>query len=537
MSDSGTSPNALNLQAGAQKLSKPDCFIAFLIFCAMMAQAAHTIHQVGVSWDEPYYFLEAKQYFSWFENLGSGGSFQPETIRNVFGFRIELDNHPTMFKLLGALSYACLRDLMGGFWAYRMSAVILLGSLLALVFVRATLSWGRLAGIGAVLCTGLTPSLFTHGHIGATEMPLCFFWFLTVWACEAGTRRKAMIPLAGVCFGLLMSAKFTGWLAPFPLLLWAVIYGRKNVLLLALSLFLVGPAVFYLLQPDMWLHPLSYLRAFWEMSVTRNEWTPISVLLLNRIYPAYGPWYYAPFMLLVTVPAAILALFLAGTIRFAVGRGNDSFAALCLINFLFIIAATFVPNAPKYDSVRLFLPAVMFLSVLAGSGFDAIVRLAGRLAGSRKQLSAIRMAAAALVIAAAVAAPLMNVYPFGLEYYNELIGGVQGARERGMETAYWWTVLNGDAFKEINGVLPRGAALGFHPMNQYQPELYVELGLLRKDIIVKDSQDAEYVVILSRPYWDFAGNYSRAGINPIRPRIVAHRDLDGVPLWVLYRTR
>jgi 4-amino-4-deoxy-L-arabinose transferase-like glycosyltransferase len=529
--------NAEHPPAGKSKPGKWDFLVALLVLGAVIAQGAYTIRQVGISWDEPYYFIEAKDYLSWFQNLGTGDSFKAETLKTVFGFKLKLDNHPTLFKILGAASYAAFKDFTAGFWAYRMSAVFLFGLLLALVFLRATLALGRLAGIGAVLCTGLVPSFFVHGHIGATEMPLCFFWFLTVWAFESAVRNKKLIPLAGVCFGLLMSVKFTGWLLPVPLFLRAIIYDRRNSLLPAASLFIIGPIVFYLFQPDMWLHPLQYLRAFWEMSVTRNEWVPISVLFLNKIFPAYGPWYYAPFMLLVTTPVIILILFLAGAVRTAAGRFKDRFAALCLINFIFLIAMTFPPNAPKYDSVRLFLPAFVFLGFLAGCGFDLAVRFVMSQAGASKRAGAVIGIAFAVLLAAAISRPLLKVYPFGLEYYNELIGGVKGARKHGMETTYWWTVFNKDAFDAVNKKLPGSATLGFFPANAHMTGLYRELGLLREDIIVKDCTEAQFVVILSRPYWDFAGNYSYAGINPVRPEIVASAELDGVPLWVLYRTR
>ena len=108
---------------------------------------------------------------------------------------------------------------MGDFWAYRIAAPLLFGVLLAMLYLRLARAHNRLSGLAAALCLAMMPRLFTHGHIGATDAPLCLFWFLATWAFEKSCDRPWFSPLAGVAFGLCMSVKFTAILLPVPLII------------------------------------------------------------------------------------------------------------------------------------------------------------------------------------------------------------------------------------------------------------------------------------------------------------------------------
>ena len=41
----------------------------------------------------------------------------------------------------------------------------------------------------------------------------------------------------------------------------------------------------------------------------------------------------------------------------------------------------------------------------------------------------------------------MRIHPYELCYYNELVGGVRGAYALGMETTYWYDVVNGNFWR------------------------------------------------------------------------------------------
>lgn len=521
--------------------SRWDYVIALLIFVAVSVQGFFTIHQVGISWDEPYYFIRAKNYLAWFSRLGEAGSFSRETLSRTFGFEPKRDDHPPLTKLLSGLPLILLRERVGDFWAFRMSSPILFGVMLGLIFLRTAWAWGRVAAIASVVCVFSLPRLFVEGHISATEMPLCFFWFLSVWSFEAAARRRALIPLAGVCYGLAMSVKFTGFLLPLPLLAWALLYERKNLALILVSLLLLGPLVFCLLDPGLWHSPWSGFLEFVRLSLSRRSWNPRWVLFLGKIHQFSPPWYYAPFMVLVTVPVFTLALFFLGTAQAIANRLKDELAGSCLIHFLFLTAMTMPSNAPMFDGVRLFIPAFLFLGMIAGKGFAGALNWLVSQAQERHFIipllrrPRILGTITAFLLALGITLPLFRIYPYGLEYYNELIGGVSGARRLGMETTYWWTVLKPSDLARVNKILPEGVSLRFFPMDPDLWKLYQEMGLLRKDIRVSTGTDFDYILILSRPYWNYAGIFRFLNIPQPKLKPLAYEMLDEVPLWVLYQ--
>ena len=201
--------------------------IAAAIFLAVIAEGLHTIRALGPSRDQPVYFHIANSYLSWFKNLGDGSAFSEAVLDRIFGLGFH-NFSPSLAKLMGALTQAAFSGVMGKFWAFRMYAPILFGLLMALIYSRGRSAWGRSAALACVLCAFFMPRLFGDGHIGATEAPLCFFWFLTAITFGASLDRPKIAPLAGLCFGLAMSVKFTGFFLPVPLLAWPFLPGRKR---------------------------------------------------------------------------------------------------------------------------------------------------------------------------------------------------------------------------------------------------------------------------------------------------------------------
>ena len=511
-----------------------DYLIAALILALLLLEGPHTIHAVGISWDEPVYFPLAKNYLAWAKNLGSPGAFSAETLEQVFGLNPDYYQHPSLTKILPALTMAALERRMGKFWAYRMSAPILFGLLLAALYLRVAPVWGRRAGLAAALCLAAMPRFFVEGHIAATDAPLSAFWFLCAWAFEAACSRRRLAPLAGIAYGLLMSVKFSGFLIPVPLIVWGMIYRRRTMLWPTLALVALGPLTFILLQPGAWYHPLAAPLLFIQRSASGEVWGRVWSVFLGQYYVFSPPWYYAPFLVLVTTPVLTLTLFLVGVIQAGRGRFRDPLAGSGLLHFGFFMALTMAPNAPLFDGVRLFLPVLVFLAVLAGSGFDSVVEwMADRMQG----LGHARRFTAVLtgLLAVSLVIPLLRIYPYGLEYYNALIGGVKGARERGMVTTYWWTVVTEDTLAQINRTLPAGAVLSFFPMDPELWNLYRELGLLRSDLRVTEDSDFDYLLMLSRPFWNCELTFKGVGVPIYRLNPIASLVVDQVPFWVLYQ--
>lgn len=512
--------------------------MACLLFLAVVAQGIPAAHKIGISWDEPFYFQTAQGIKAWAGDLGGTGTFSRERLQQVFGFRPLKNDHPPLTKLLGAVTMAALSGPLGEFWAYRFSTVLLFAALLASIYLYVSRAHGPLAALAAAALLGTMPRFYVDGHIGATDVPLSVFWFLTAVAFERACDRPRLWPLAGLAYGLCMSVKFTGFLVLVPSLVWGLVYRRREMLRPALGL-LLGPAVFVLLQPAIWHHPLGGIADFVRMSLTREQWNPHWVLFLGKTYNFSGPWYYAPFLVLVTVPEVTLLLSFAGVARVLRDRLRDAVAGSSLIHFSFFMLVTAAPSAPLFDGVRLFLPAFVLVAILAGIGLDWVastMRAAAAKTWSAGGAQAAKAAAAGVLLILA-ALPLARVYPFGLEYYNGLVGGIRGARAAGLETTYWWTVLTEEHLARINTLLPAGARLRFVPMDPDLHELYQALGMLRRDIQVVESGDFDYALVLSRPAWNHPKLFMALGVPQRVLEPVASLVRSEVPFWVLYKKK
>lgn len=465
--------------------------------------------------------------------FGDKEAFSRDLLDALFGIDAIINYHPSLPKLIAAPFYAAFKDIVGPFRAFRLSAPFLFGILLAAIYIRSSIEWGRIAGIGAALCTALMPRFFIDNHIGGADAPLGVFWLFSFIAFEAACKRNKLSPIAGIACGLAACTKFTGLVVCIPLIIWGIVYYRRKAVAPAIFSILFTPLVFIAFHPGLYHAPIDGLFQFFKSSTNRASWLPLWVMFRGTIYIFSAPWYYAPYMTAITTPVSILVLFIIGVIKFFMGPKSmkDRLSGACLINFTFIIGLTFSPKAPTFDGVRLFLPAFIFMGILGGLGFESVVSWIGK-----KRGAAAKYITATILIGCMIV-PFARIYPYGEEYYNSLIGGVGGARKHGMETTYWWTALNEKALDRVNKTVPQNASIRFIFISPPLYELYKELGLLRPDIRVVEDSSFDYAVVLSRPYWDFKGIYMYLGANLDQLERVDGVDIAGVPLWVLYKKR
>jgi hypothetical protein len=178
----------------------------------------------------------------------------------------------------------------------------------------------------------------------------------------------------------------------------------------------------------------------------------------------------------------------------------------------------FSTRIPVYDGERLFLHVFPSWAMVIGLGFGHLWQRHGRASGIRILLAA---------FLALQAYGTLALHPFGLSYYNLVIGGLPGAERLGMEITYW-----GDA---VDRVLLNRLATEAHPgaSAALAPTLYAQQGILtttgalvRRDVILQDDAavpQAEWLVISRRrAYW--------------RPELVA-RLREGTGRCILTRKR
>ena len=238
--------------------------------------------------------------------------------------------------------------------------------------------------------------------------------------------------------------------------------------------------------------------------------------------------------MLATTPLPVLAAAAAGlrrklrTLR-AKWKESDH-EALVIWGFLFPVCLLALPGVPKYDGIRLMLPAYPFLAALAASGAVAAWDYFGRARSSTR-------AALAAVLAAWLLLPVVALHPYQLCYYGELVGGPWGAAKLGFETTYWDDTFDAKALDYLNQHVPPNGKVAFLGVGdfiwQYDQRL---VGLARPDIREAPFDgDWDYLVVVPRRgYW--LTDAERAFMDsPPQPAWANTLWPGDVPICVIYR--
>jgi hypothetical protein len=221
---------------------------------------------------------------------------------------------------------------------------------------------------------------------------------------------------------------------------------RDRLAFFARSVIALAPAfaLGYLIMIAAWpwaaLSPLNPVRGLVDFGEFHYH---IRTMLAGQIYEMSDvPRWYVPFYLLIKLPLVTLAgaaLALAAVLipqHRAERPWWRTETALLIFMALFPVACEFIDHGPAFTGLRHFLFVVPIFAVLAGIGFDWLMRLVQRY---QRGLSF----AVAAVIAAQLAwnaMLLVELHPYEYLYYNPLVGGLQGASGR-YATDYWLNIM------------------------------------------------------------------------------------------------
>jgi hypothetical protein len=514
--------------------------MTLFVVVAVLAFLVPELDRPGVTWDEPEYFASVERIQAWATDVIRDPrlAFDPEAIQAAWDppDRRYYNPHPPVYKEGMAVTEWAFGEALGPVAGYRLFSASLFALLAGLLVWTVSGVAGLPAGIGAALSLALMPRLAGHAHFATSDIPLTFFWTLAVLSFAGFLRRggRARLGLAAIALGLALGTKFTGWLLPIPLTIWAILERRRMPWIVTFGL---GILVAWLLVPPAWHDPLGALIRLLQDSLSRAENVPIATAYFGRVYEYVVPWHHAIVMMLITVPVGILSLALIGTAD--IGRSRTllrpshpraALARLSLLQIGFFLALMALPTSPNHDGVRLFLPVFPFVAILAGL---ALGRFADALRAMLERRSALLVV---LLLMSAYFLPAFrqerSIVPYWLSYYNELVGGLPGAAEKGMEVTYWYDALTPEFISEIERILPAEAKVMAWPTVKYFEELQA-LGLLREDLRFVSETSASYLLMMAR----------QATLPP--PLMEVYRtvqpilavELDGVELVGLYEMR
>jgi 4-amino-4-deoxy-L-arabinose transferase-like glycosyltransferase len=382
--------------------------------------------------------------------------------------------------------------------AGRVAPALAFAGLVGMVTIVASRRWTPAAGVAAGIALMAMPRVFAHAHLAALDTFLSFFWTLSLLTSDRALRSKRPVPAmaaAGVLWSLVLLTKIHAWFLLPIILAWSFVrLSPLRALAATASWGVVGVSLFWLGWPWLWYDSWHRLQAYLGTGVVRST---IMVQYFGQVFPDYEvPWHYPWFYFAATVPVGLLALAILGIFRGCRCWRSDPLPLL-LAGTIVLFLIIFSTRVPVYDGERLFLHVFPASALLIAFGFGWLWE--HRLCGPR----------ARVVLAACLAFQFYGVvalHPFGLSYYNGLVGGLPGAQRLGLELTYW--------NDPVDQVLLDTLAREGHPgaLAALVPTLYPGQGILttnralaRRNIILADEQranEAEWLVVSRRTsYW------------------------------------
>jgi len=479
--------------------------ILFLITAILLFLS---LPDLGLTWDEPFYIQYALSYFSWFSHP------QLHSILNHF----PEEDHPPLAKYLIGTTLLLFSPWLDPLTSARISTIILSSFLVMLTFLIVRSLYGKPAAYFASLSLLSIPRLFGHMHFATLDLPLTLLFLLGAYFFSKASSWKRAFTFSFI-WALAISTKSSGVFLLPPLLLWGVLYRRKEILPSLITSLTFSPLLFFLFWPRMWMGPVIHLKEFVLHQLKR---IPIPVLYMGKVYGKGipTPWHYPWLMLLFTLPPIFLFLSLMGFFLILKERKEDT---LFIFPPLFFLLMVSLPQAQKYDGIRLFLPVLPFLAVWTGKGFSYL--------WNRRKKNKFLL----YLLLLPSFFSLLRVHPYYLSYYNCLVGGVKGAWERGMEITYWGESINENIFKYLNSFSKKGALISFYPVGYHQVKFYSFLGYLRPDLEGKDTIDphSQYIVLQMRRGLFHSNCYRILKIS----KPIYGNYYEGVPLVLIFRTQ
>jgi hypothetical protein len=498
-------------------MSKTEKYLLTFWFIANIIVGLLIVHDFGVSYDEPEYYLYAQNsvdaYQSFFA-LAYSPDFGPH----------DLPNYGPAFIIFPELAIRVLRLIFpdiftANVWHFSYFFLFQLGGLCLYSLAR---RWFRhWSAWGILLLYTSQPLLWGHAFINPKDIPFMVFCLFTLWSgfrladsfgaqnIEVSLRlpkistfsiprftvkeslpflRSPQLILAGVLFGMTMSIRLLGPLPGLIVILYlAFTLGQKSLHVIIAYLICAIIAMF-LTWPFLWPNPIDHWMDSLVLMV--NFPWPARVLFSGQFYdPDNLPLSYLPILLNLQLTEPLLILIYLGLIVlvYSLLRKHVKLDLLLvvIIGVLLPLTGLILSRATMYDNFRQILFVLPPLILLAGLSLDLIFSL-------------LQPAILRLVLLIALAAPgfyaIVQLHPYQYIYYNSFVGGTGGALRK-FELDYWFTAYH-EAALWLNKNAPANSRIGGNGPT-YLLDIY-----LRPDMVLqpdrKPNEQYDYFTSTSR---------------------------------------
>lgn len=377
-----------------------------------------------------YYQIDGMNFIWWQQYDGVGHPPLSDILSSFFNY--------ILFTKLG---------LINDIDAYRIYAIFLAASLVGLIFFWISGIYGKFAGFISSLSLALYPLFWSEAHFNnEKDIPETVFWSFFIFFIWKGLISKnwKLILVSGIFLGLAMGTKFNILFVPFVILPWVITLIFFRYIKLKFNLFntliqnwriltsvvavpLIGFTIFFVSWPYLWTDPINHLREvvgfYKNIGITRNINTDFVGPLGINTYPLQWIIYTTPLVVL------ILALVGIGTSIFTFIKEKNKNSLLFLLWLIVPITRVTLPKTTIYGGIRQIMEYIPAMAIFAGIG-AMYLRHWLELFFVKIHLPKF-LATFFLVLAfLPILFKLISIHPNENVYFNVLIKGLSGAKER-----------------------------------------------------------------------------------------------------------
>ncbi len=415
----------------------------------------------------------------------------------------------------------------------RFAPALAFAALVGLIAAEAARRWGTSSGLAAGWALLVMPRVFSHAHLAALDTFLSLFWTLALLAGARAVEARRVTPAmlgAGALWALALLTKIHAWLLAPLILSWALARLPPSRAVKAMAVWTTsGVVLFFAGWPWLWYDTIARWTAYWGTSVARAT---IRVEYFGRIWNDRDvPWHYPWLYFAVTVPVLLHAAGALGVVRAWRARREDRLPFLLIASILLFLTV-FSTGVPVYDGERLFLHVFPAWAMLIGYGCGRVWEV---VQGSRPG----RIMVVGVLLSQSYG--VVTMHPFGLSYYNFLVGGLPGAERLGLELTYWGDAVDRVLLDELARRADEGSVAALAPtLYPGQGVMTTTASLARRDVILQDESAvdrADWVVVSRRrAYWspELVKALDSVAGHDLQ---VASRSRQGVWLSALWRVR
>ncbi len=487
-----------------------------LLFFISFFSLIITNKDIGLTWDEEYYV----HHSILIEN--SIKSLDLDSIKKAFYYDRLRNCHPPFYKISGIIIGETLGKLFfdNPLFKFRVSTIFWSSVFIIFFYFYLLLAYKDLKGkelfafISSLIMLFI-PRFFGHYHLLTTDALVMIFGFISMVLFYFYGHRNIFLIFSSLFLGFLLATKITGILVFPVLIVLGLLEEDKKSYYKRFTIYLFLGTIFFILSDFYYLLDFKReLKWYFYTGFKRNEFTLISTYWMGKFYSyIYPPRIYWE-KLFYMLPEIVIIFFILGVLYILslyyvnikktyykfnykdIKKLNFEFISFFLLSVIFSL-----PNIQKHDGIRLFSLGWPYLVLISIRG----VYFLGKILEDLKIKERTYWLYIICFYFVLIIMDNFTISPYYLSYYNEFIGGLRGAQEKGCPISYWYDALNIQFLREIKKFIeknePKGRVIRVFSYPNREILIYNQyLKLLTaKNIITTFKLDkADYILYLNR---------------------------------------